>query len=61
MGVHATRTNAETDRTVSRGESNVHWGLWIQALTLAGPREVVRTVANMPPSMQYFPQYRQGR
>jgi hypothetical protein len=32
-------------------------GLWIQALTLPGPREVVRTAANMPPSMQYFPQF----
>jgi hypothetical protein len=28
-------------------------GVWIQALTLLGRREVVRTVANMPPSMQY--------
>jgi hypothetical protein len=47
VDVHAKRTNAESDRTVSRAASDVHWGLWIQALTLLGAREVVRTAANM--------------
>jgi hypothetical protein len=28
------------------------WGGRIQALTLLGPREVVRAAANMPPFMQ---------
>jgi hypothetical protein len=26
VDVHARRTNAESDRTVSRGASDVHWG-----------------------------------
>ena len=30
------------------GASDVPWGVWIQPLTLLGPREVVRTGANMP-------------
>jgi hypothetical protein len=57
VDVHARRTNAESDRTVSRERATLIGGLWIQALTLLGPREIVRTAANMPPTMQYFPQY----
>jgi len=41
------RTKTESDRTVSRGASDVHWGVWIQTPTLLEPREVVRTAANM--------------
>ena len=35
------------------GASDVHRGVWIQALTLLGQRELVRTAANISPaSMQ---------
>jgi hypothetical protein len=48
VDVRASGPETESDRTVSRGASDVHWGVWIQAPTLLGPREVVRTAANMP-------------
>jgi len=48
----AQRSRTESDRTVSRGASDVHWGAWIQAPSLLEPREVVRTAANVPLSMQ---------
>jgi len=35
------------------GRATFIGGVWIQALRLLGRREVVRTVANMPPSIQY--------
>jgi hypothetical protein len=48
VDVRASGPKTESDRTVSQGASDVHWAVWIQALTLLGPREVVRTAANMP-------------
>lgn len=44
---HAWRTNAESGRA-ARGASDVHRGVWIQAPTLLGQRELVGTVANIP-------------
>ena len=48
VDVRASGPKTESDRTVSRGASDVHWGVWIHAPTLLGPREVVRTAANVP-------------
>jgi hypothetical protein len=61
VDVRASGPKTESDSTVSRGASDVHWGVWIQALTLLGPREVVRTAANMPSSMQHWRAFRAVR